>query len=149
MADTGENPRSSSSGAKKYAGSCHCGAVRFEVELDLGTGGSRCNCSICSKIAQTGSIVKPDAFTLRSGDASLSSYEWGGKISTRYFCKHCGIHCFGKGHLAAVGGDYVSVNLHCLDDVDPGELKVVYWDGRHDNWQAGPREAPWPIGKPG
>jgi len=39
----------------------------------------------------------------------------------------------------------VSVNLNTLDDVDPRDVKVIYWDGRHDNWQAGPRDIAWPI----
>jgi hypothetical protein len=39
----------------------------------------------------------------------------------------------------------VSVNVNCLDDVDPWQLSITYWDGRHDNWEAGPRPAPWPI----
>jgi len=44
-----------------------------------------------------------------------------------------------------VGGDYVSINLNCIDDLDPNELNVSYWDGRHNNWHAGPRSTPWPI----
>jgi hypothetical protein len=131
--------------AKKHVGGCHCGAVRFDVAIDASSTASRCNCSICTKVAQTSSIVKPSAFALRTGDVMLGEYAWGGKTGTRYFCKQCGIHCFLRGHLAELGGDYVSVNLNCLDDVDPNSLKVVYWDGRHDNWEAGPRDTPWPI----
>jgi hypothetical protein len=97
------------------------------------------------KIAATGTIVKPAAFELLSGAESLSQYEWGGKISTRYFCQHCGIHCFGRGHLAEVGGDYVSVNLNTLEGVEVSALEVGHWDGRHDNWQAGMRDRPWPV----
>jgi hypothetical protein len=132
-------------GAKKYAGSCHCGAVRFEVEIDLGAGAGRCNCTICTKSAVTGGIVKPSAFALSTDEANLNVYEWGGKISRRFFCKQCGIHCFGRGHLAELGGDYVSVNLNCLDEIDVAELKLSYWDGRHDNWEGGPQKTPWPI----
>jgi hypothetical protein len=131
---------------KKHIGTCHCGAVRFEVAIDLSTGGNRCNCSICTKIGSTNSIVKPDAFTLLAGEESLDQYAWGAKISRRFFCKQCGVHCFGRGHLAEVGGDYISVNLNTLEDVELAELKVIYWDGRHDNWQAGPQSTPWPIG---
>jgi hypothetical protein len=128
----------------KHTGSCHCGAVKFEVEIDV-TRGGRCNCSICTKINGTGGIVKPDAFALVAGEAALSTYEWGAKISRRYFCKHCGVHCFGRGYLEVIGGDYVSVNLNTLDGVDLGGVPVGYWDGRHDNWQAGMRDTPWPI----
>jgi hypothetical protein len=132
-------------GPRKHSGSCHCGAVRFEVVADLGAGGSRCNCSICNKVGTLGAIVKPDAFKLLAGEEHLSTYEWGAKISKRFFCKHCGIHCFGRGYLAEVGGAYVSVSYNCLDGVELGDLKVAYWDGRHDNWYAGTRDTPWPI----
>jgi hypothetical protein len=134
-----------SGGSKTYAGGCHCGVVRFEVEMDPTEGAGRCNCSICTKVSQTGKIVKPHAFRLVSGKESLSEYRWGGNISTRFFCKHCGIHCYGAGHLAEVGGDFVSVNLNTVDGIDPSALTLMHWDGRHDNWQAGPRPTPWPI----
>lgn len=130
--------------ARKHTGGCHCGKVRFAVEIDA-TQGSRCNCSICTKLGQLGGIVKPAAFELTSDAAALGQYAWGAKISTRYFCKECGVFCFGRGHLAEVGGDFVSVNLNCLDDIDPRDVSVVYWDGRNDNWQAGPADKPWPI----
>jgi hypothetical protein len=128
-----------------HRGSCHCGAVRFEVILAPDFQGSRCNCSICTKTAVTGSIVKPDAFRLVTGEAECGSYVWGGKVSTRCFCKHCGVHCYGVGHLAVLGGDFVSINLNCLDDLDVSELSLVHWDGRHDNWMAGPRSTAWPL----
>jgi hypothetical protein len=128
--------------AKKHSGSCHCSAIRYEVTIDASQGG-RCNCSVCTKISPLGAIVKPDAFELLSSDANLSAYVWGGKISTRYFCRTCGVHCFSRGHLAEVGGDFVSINLNTLDDIDPSQVKVIHWDGRHDNWQAGPRDTPW------
>jgi hypothetical protein len=139
---------SAAGGVKRHAGSCHCGAVRFEVEIEAGAMASRCNCTICTKVAQTSTIVKPGAFSLASGAEALSEYRWGGETGTRFFCKHCGIHCFGRGHLAELGGDYVSVILNALDDVDVSQCKVVYWDGRHNNWEAGPRDAPWPIFAP-
>jgi|HubBroStandDraft_2_1064218.scaffolds.fasta_scaffold404745_2 hypothetical protein len=130
---------------KTYGGSCHCGAVRFEVSADLGAGASRCNCSICTKVSQLGGIVKPEAFRLLSGEESLSSYEWGGRTSRRFFCKHCGVHGFARGNLPELGGDYVSINYNCLDGIELGALAVSYWDGRHNNWYAGSRPTPWPV----
>jgi hypothetical protein len=131
-------------GIRKHLGSCHCGAVKFEARVDAASG-SACNCTVCTKLGQIGTIVRPDAFTLLSGERNLSAYEWGYKTAKRYFCKTCGITCFSRGHLEQLGGDYVSLNLNALDDIDPAGVKVGYWDGRHDNWQAGMRDGPWPI----
>ena len=128
-----------------FNGSCHCGAVKFEVDLDLGKGGSHCNCSICNKIGQLGVIAKPEAFRLLTSETALSIYEWGAKISQRYFCKTCGVHCFARGFLEQIGGAYVSVNLNAVDGIEPSAIPHAYWDGRHDNWMAGTRPEPWPI----
>ncbi|MEW5852632.1 MAG: GFA family protein [Myxococcota bacterium] len=132
-------------GMDQHVGTCHCGAVRFAVTVDLGKGGTRCNCSICIRVSQLSAIVKPGEFTLLSDASALSVYAWGGRTGRRYFCTQCGIHCFLRGNLPELGGEYVSVNLNCLENVELTELAVAYWDGRHDNWHAGPRERPWPI----
>lgn len=129
---------------EKHHGSCFCGDVSFEVEVDLAQG-SRCNCTICTKLGPVGSIVKPAAFTLLSPEAGLASYSRMPELGMRYFCARCHVYCFGRGHLAELGGDFVSVNLNCIDGFDVSQVALVYWDGRHDNWTAGPRPSPWPI----
>jgi hypothetical protein len=130
---------------RRLRGSCHCGRVKFEVHADVARGGSRCNCSVCTKLGAFGSIVKPEAFELLTPEAELGVYEWGAKVSKRFFCKACGTHCFGRGYLAEVGGDYVSFSYNAVDELELAELPVVHWDGRHDNWQAGPSPKPFPI----
>jgi hypothetical protein len=128
----------------KRAGGCHCGDVRYEAMVDTSTA-SGCNCTICTKLGVLVAVVKPDAFKLLSDEAKLASYSRAPEIANRFFCAQCHVHCFGKGHLAEVGGDYVAINLNTLDDFDPARASIVYWDGRHDNWGAGTRSAPWPI----
>jgi hypothetical protein len=133
--------------ASKHRGSCHCGEVRYEVVLDPSQG-TRCNCTICTKLGLTGAIVKPSAFTLLSDEAALASYSRAPEVANRYFCPRCHVHCFGKGHLATLGGDFVSVNLNTLDEHDLATTTIGYWDGRHDNWLAGTRPTPWPLHPP-
>lgn len=124
-----------------HQGSCLCGQVRYQVEIDPSQG-TRCNCTYCTKIGITGGRVKPADFRFLQGEEQLSRY---GNLIERLFCKHCGIHLVARGDIPELGGAFVSVNLNTLDDIDPGLVKVGYFDGRHDNWHAGMRSEPWPI----
>jgi hypothetical protein len=146
MNEASQQPQSKPAEATQpHAGGCHCGRVRYEVLLAPNVSTYRCNCSICTKLALTEAIVEPEAFVLLAGDQELGMYEWGKKTGRRFFCKHCGVHCFAPGYLEELGGHHVAVSMHSFDDIDPNQLAPIHWDGRHDNWQAGPRSTPWPI----
>lgn len=59
------------------------------------------------------------------------------------FCTRCGVHCFHKLRKEILGGEFWSVQISCLDGVDPDEIrefKVRYSDGRNDNYRNEPKE---------
>ncbi len=146
MTEVEQRPASNDNpSTQRYTGGCLCGAVRFEAELDLSKPLSRCNCTICTKLGATKAYTKPSAFRVTAGAEHLGEYRLDSSPNFRAFCKRCGVHGFGGGDVEELGGEFRSVNIHCLDDIDPADFKALHWDGRHDNWRAGPRAEPWPI----
>lgn len=126
---------------KTYKGSCHCGAVRFEADLDLSKGTVKCNCSICAKLRAWLVAVSPNDVRLLAGESALADYQFGARRIHHRFCRTCGVRPFGQADLGDDG--FCAVNLAALNDVDPAELAnapVTYVDGRNDNWHAPPAE---------
>ena len=125
---------------KTYRGSCHCGAVRFEADLDLTQPSYRCNCSICRRNRFWAAIATPDHFRLLSGQDMLTEYLFNTRKGQHLFCKVCGVRAFGVGHDTPVGTMY-GVNLGCLEGVSEEELSkipITWVDGMNDRWQNAP-----------
>jgi hypothetical protein len=129
---------------KTYSGSCHCGAVRFEADLDIAAGTGKCNCTICTKMRLWSVNVRPDAFRLLAGDAEMTDYRGRSDVAHHLFCRHCGVRPFEWVDIPNMTGSrYYNVNVGCLDGVDLDELMaapVTYFDGLNDDWGSTPAE---------
>ena len=114
---------------KTYHGSCHCGAVRYEADIDLAAGTGKCNCSYCTKVRTWGVGLKPDAFRLLAGADALAGYQFGSHSAHHRFCRTCGIHPYAEGRDPK-GNEMRAINIRCLEGIDLEAVPVTHFDGR-------------------
>ena len=127
---------------KTYQGSCHCGAVRFEADVDLAEPTFKCNCSICYKSRAWMASAQSDSFRLLSGQDSLRDYQFGPKRIHHMFCANCGVRPFAHGSDGK-GKAFHVLRVNCLDGVDAAELvgaPVKYFNMLHDDFKSPPAE---------
>jgi hypothetical protein len=105
---------------QKYQGSCHCGAVRFEITTDFPEL-TTCDCSICRRKNALMVKVHESDFRLVAGQESLSTYQFHTRTARHYFCSVCGIYPF---HRKRVAPDHYGVNVFCLENFDPSGIPV-------------------------
>ena len=99
---------------ERYQGSCHCGAVRFEADLDLAQPTFRCNCSICRRNRFWVAVARPEGFRLLSGAEMLTEYLFNTKKNQHFFCKR-------------------------VSEERLAKVPVSYVDGLHDRWSEAPK----------
>lgn len=112
-----------------YQGSCHCGAIQFEVEAPESVEVENCNCSICAMTGFLHLIVPARNFRLLSGEESLTTYTFNTGVAKHKFCKICGVKPF---YIPRSNPDGVDINLRCLS-TQPKQVKVIDFDGQ--NWE--------------
>lgn len=114
----------------EMSGGCHCGAVRFEVQLPASPiPALDCNCSICRMTGFLHIMVPHEQLELITGRDALTSYRFGTAAAEHLFCWHCGVKSF---YQPRSHPDAWSINANCLDG--PVELAVERFDGV--NWEA-------------
>jgi hypothetical protein len=131
---------------KTYSGGCHCGAVRFQADVDLAKGTMRCNCSLCYKARAWFAFITPNEFRLEKGENALAEYQWTppGRPAPNLhyrFCKTCGVRAFVTGKDPK-GGDVVALAVAALEGTDADELakSIKYVDGVHNQFGKPPAD---------
>jgi hypothetical protein len=125
---------------KTYTGSCHCGTVRFEADLDLAQPTFRCNCSICRRTRFWVAVARPEEFRLLSGEGEMTEYLFNTRRNQHFFCRRCGVRAFGVGNDTPIG-KMIGVNVGCLEGVCEEELSripITRVDGMNERWGEAP-----------
>jgi len=112
-----------------YQGSCHCGAVRFEIDAPEHLEVDDCNCSMCRRSGFLHLILPRSRFRLLGGEQQLSTYTFNTGVARHTFCGICGIKPF---YTPRTNPDGIDVNVHCLDTA-PCSMTVTPFDGQ--NWE--------------
>jgi hypothetical protein len=123
--------------SRTYRGSCHCGVVTFEADLDLSQPTFRCNCSICRRTRFWAAVARPEGFRLLTGQGELSEYLFHSRKNQHFFCRRCGVRPFGIGNDTPVG-QMLGVNVGCLEGIGEAELSripITCVDGMHDRME--------------
>jgi len=105
---------------RKYRGSCHCGAVEFEIETDFPEL-TTCDCSICRRKNALMVKVHESQFNLLVGEDWLTEYRFHTMTARHFFCKKCGIYPF---HRKRVTPDYLVSSVFCVKKNDPTGIPV-------------------------
>ena len=115
-----------------FQGSCHCGAIRFEVDTDQSAATVLdCDCSVCTKKGILHLIVARAQFRCAAFDAQvdhtvLQTYTFGTHTAQHLFCRHCGMHPF---YVPRSHPDGVDVNVCCLDGVPLSTWRTAPFHG--------------------
>ncbi len=111
--------------ATTQPGRCHCGRVRFEVDVPARPTLLDCNCSICRMTGYLHLIVPAASFRQLGGRDALNEYRFNTGVARHLFCRHCGIKPF---YVPRSHPDGVSVNARCLDGGVPADARIVPFD---------------------
>ncbi len=113
-----------------HRGSCHCGAIVFEVKLQNGLEDPRrCNCSMCRRRGAIVASVELANLKIIQGEESLSLYQFNTNTAKHFFCSKCGIYTH---HKRRSNPGLYAFNIACLEGVDPFVLKSVpTYDGEN------------------
>ena len=110
-------------------GGCHCGAVRYRIEVPDAVVVHKCNCSICRKSGYLHLIVPAQHFKLLQGREQLVEYTFNTGVAKHLFCGVCGIKSY---YVPRSHPDGFSVNLNCVDMPAGVDVLVEPFDGQ--NW---------------
>ncbi|MGZ6139513.1 MAG: GFA family protein [Myxococcaceae bacterium] len=114
---------------ERRQGGCHCGAVRYTVEIDRRVPVVSCNCSMCGRSGTLLSFVPASCFSLERGEGATTDYLFNKHHIHHLFCRTCGIKSFARG-AGRDGQEMVAINVRCLDDFEPDQFQVKHFDGR-------------------
>lgn len=111
-----------------YRGGCQCGAVSYDVDVDIDQAVT-CNCSRCKPMGFVLAFAPRDKFVLNAGEDATTHYSFNTGTIDHRFCSTCGVESFAFGTMPD-GVEMAAINVNCLEGVDPRALDPKQVDGK-------------------
>ncbi|HEY9216587.1 MAG TPA: GFA family protein [Phenylobacterium sp.] len=112
-------------------GSCHCGAVRFQVP-DPPQQVTDCNCSICRRLGVLWAYYSPGEVTVFEAGEATTPYVHGDRTLAFHHCRTCG--CTTHWSPLDPDRDRMGVNARLFDPEVLAAAKVRRLDGA-ETWE--------------
>ncbi len=109
------------------AGSCHCGAVRFELSTTPEYL-TRCNCTYCSRAGGLWAHDEIDRIAVSYAPDDVVRYIWGDRTLAFISCKVCGCTTHWES-LRPQTHSWMAVNCNMAKPEDIAGLRVRNFDG--------------------
>lgn len=131
-------------GRMMYTASCHCGAVKLEMQRKPRKL-TQCNCSLCRRYGALWAYFQRSSVRIVAGKNALETYSWLNNRFIFHRCATCGcVTYYERTHKRADGSDMAAVNLRNIDDpVIIAKLPIRLLDGA-SSWKI-LEEAPQPY----
>lgn len=121
-------------------GSCHCGAVRFEIDWTIEEV-TTCDCSLCKMRNAVMAKIPESRLRLIEGETAIALYEWNTRRAKHHFCGRCGIYVF---HRKRAAPDHFGVNAFCLEGFDPASVPIRATEGENMTIEDPAARPQWP-----
>ena len=93
--------------------SCHCGAVRIEIDAPPPTDLTDCGCSICRRKGGLWAYYSPKQVRIFPASGATTIYMWGDKMLESHTCKFCA--CMTHWSPVDKSYDRMGVNARMMD----------------------------------
>jgi hypothetical protein len=112
--------------------SCHCGAVRIDINAELQSL-TECTCSVCHRYGAQWAYCTRETAKVTSNSGTITAYTWGDKTLEFFHCNNCGCLTHYES-IEKKDDSRIAVNARMMSPADVEGLKVRTFDGA-DTWK--------------
>mgnify|MGYP000291855781 CR=1 FL=1 len=113
--------------------SCHCGALKLQINAEAPSSLTTCNCSVCKRYGSIHAYFHPSNVKVIAKANSIQEYSWGDKALTFIRCRNCGCYSHWRS-LDSSYKDRMGVNARLFTNLEIDKIPARRFDGA-DTWK--------------